>query len=233
MLQRIDAAIYRVERQVVAWAMVVMGLVVALDVVHRVATRQNGFLERAVRRILPDSLGGSAATVASVLIGLVGLAAFYAVFRRRGVASKPRALLYAAIAVGVFWGLVELYVRAVPSGLVWSQTLGLALMIWAGFVGSSLATRERRHLSLEIGPRLFPARARKYVVALGHLVTAGFCVFLLVLAIWSVTQHYGDWTDSGHEGGTFTAAALRGQETSADEVATFKKLGGIEDGPTP
>lgn len=262
LLSRIDAAVYKVERQVVAWSMIGMGLVVALDVVHRVTTRQNGFVERTVRALLPDGAADAAPYAATTLIALFGVGAFYAVFRTRGVGPKGRALVYGVLATGVFWGLLELYVYLVPNGLIWSQMLGLALMIWAGFVGASLAARERRHLSLEIGPRLFPEKVRRQVVAVGHLCTAAFCVFLLCLAAWSVTQHFGDWTESQYEGGTFpvlpipkwiaylaipyglavmalrvlgdAAAAMRGQETGMDEVGAFKKMGGVEDaGPKP
>ena len=261
MLQKIDAAVHKVERRVVAFAMLLMGVVVALDVVHRVSTRQNGFAARVMRFVLPDSAADMAPAFGSGLIAIVALLAFYAVFRARGVQPKGKALLYGALTTGASWGLLEGYVRLVPSGLIWSQTLGLALMIWAGFVGSSIAARERRHLSLDIGPRLFPEKARKFVIALGHLATAAFCVWLLILAVWSVTQHYADWTESGHEGGNFPALpipkwavyiaipyglgvmalrflgdaadALRGNDTGGDEVATFKKMGGIQEDDAP
>jgi C4-dicarboxylate transporter DctQ subunit len=260
-LARVDGFLYKIERHIVAWSLVAMGIVAVLDVVQRVATRQNGLAERFVRwclGFLDDAAAQSAAKIGGpVLIAILFLLFAYGVMKARGMTSKPKALGLSVIFVGAAYGLLELFVYLVPNGLIWSQTLGLALMVWAGFVGASLAARARRHLSLEVGPKLFPEAARKYVVALGHLATAGFTIFLAALAVWSVFQHHNDWTTSNYEGGTFPslaipkwaaflaipyglavmalrvlgdmAATLRGEDTSGDEVATFKKMGGVHD----
>ena len=150
-MRAFDTAIYKIERLIVGWAMVVMTLVVALDVVHRVATRQNGLSEKLARAMLPASMESAAPHVGTVLVLLIALLFFYGVFRTRQVAHKGKALLFAAITTAACYGGVELYVRLVPNGLIWSQTLGLALMIWAGFLGASLAARDRRHLALDAG----------------------------------------------------------------------------------
>jgi TRAP-type C4-dicarboxylate transport system permease small subunit len=262
-LHKLDAAVYKVERQVVAGAMAVMGLVVALDVVHRVGTREHGFVERMVAHLTGEA---AAAWAAPLVLTAVFLGFFYAVWRARGVSHGGKAFGLAALTVVALYGALRGYVWLVPNGLIWSQTLALALMIWAGLIGASMAAKERRHLALEIGPRLFPASVRRFVVALGHLATAAFCIWLLILAAWSITQHYSDWTESAYEGGTFTAelpfglkipkwiaflaipyglgmmalrflgdlaASLRGLDTGGDEIAAFKKLGGIEDQGPP
>ncbi len=260
MLRRANEVCYRIERWLVGVALVIMGLVVFLDVVHRVTTREDGFTEQKLASLVGVEL---ADTLLPYVVGLAFAGFMYTAFRWRGAPSWKHAFVYSVLTTVGLYGLLEFYVWLVPNGLVWSQYLALALMIWAGLVGSSLAAKERRHLSLEVGPRLFPVAMRPYVIALGHLVTAAFTLWLCYLGVWSVQKHYALWDESGHEAGIFTAlifdtiplpkwiafiaipygllimslrflgdavAAVKGEETSADELENLKKLGGIADG---
>ncbi len=253
-LGRLDELLYRVERFIVAWSMVVMGVVVALDVVYHNATREDGLVVKNLGRFMDPA---AAEAASPYVAGVLGLLFFYAVFRTRGSASGM-ALGLAVVAVGVFVGLVKLYVHLLPNGVIWAQRLGLILMTLAGFVGASLAARERRHLGLEVGPKLFPEAARGFVVAIGHIMTAAFCLWLGYLAIGGLREHYQDRLETNMTGAAFTElpipywlaytpiayalivmglrflaeaiASARGQDTSEDEVATFKRLGGVDDG---
>ena len=256
LLRKLDDWIYQAERQIVAWSMIVMGLVVFLDVVYHNATRDDGFMLKQLARFLSPE---TAATAAPWVSGVLALVFFYAVYRARGVKNVGAAWAFSAVSVAALVGLVKLYVHLCPNGLIWSQRLGLVLMTLAGFVGASMAAKERRHLALEVGPKLFPEALRKYVIALGHLVTAGFAIWLASLAVWSLMDHHQDWEESGRNGSMFAELpipfwiafmpiayslgmmglrflgdaflAAKGVETSEDEVATFKRLGGVDDEP--
>jgi TRAP-type C4-dicarboxylate transport system permease small subunit len=106
------------------------------------------------------------------------------------------------------WGAVLALLWLLPNGLVWSQTIALALMLWVGMIGASLATRERRHLALDIGPRALPERARPYATAVGYLITSLFCLLLVVLSIESVRRHLGDWQDTDWAGGVLIGTPI-------------------------
>ncbi len=190
---------YRAEQRFVALAMAVMGVVVFLDVVHRVASRPM-----------------SALTKAGVFLVLWGFS--YGALRLRGV-SKTAASLAPPQSVGKSLGFsfaltlglyafLWAFLTVLPNGLVWSQTLGLVLMLWVGVVGASLATAERRHLALDLGSKLWPKRALPYVQAVGNVVTAAFCLALAALAVWSLKDHWKDWRDTQGAGGVFAALPI-------------------------
>ncbi len=190
MLSTALGTVYRVERAFCAVACSLMGLLVFLDVVHRTATRQRS-------------------TTASVVTLLVAWAVVALAFQTRGSFTRPQLrVLAAAVVVGAAAAALKLFVWALPNGLVWSQTLGLVLMLWLALVGASMAAHEHRHLSLDLGAKLWPKRALPVVHAIGNALTAAFCFTLVALSMLSLRSHYGDWIDTDGAGGDFTALAL-------------------------
>jgi TRAP-type C4-dicarboxylate transport system permease small subunit len=193
MVRAFDEALFRAERVVVAAILAGMGLVVFLDVVHRVSTRQGSWLANPL----------VVAVAAAVLAALA--------LRTRG---RPAWL-------GLPFGIVvaaaqQVFVRLVPNGIIWSQALALALTLWLGLLGASLAAHDRRHLALDVGSRLVPAAWAPKLVALGHVVTAAFCAMLVWYAGASALEHFASW-NADHAadtlGGTtipkwFAAAAI-------------------------
>ncbi len=196
-LERLDDGIVKAERFAVAVLLAVMGFVVFLDVAHRVGTRIDSPLNNPV------------------VVTIVGAVVASLAFRTRGSAhAVPK-----GIALGVTVALAQYaFVRVLPNGLVWSQTLALALTLWLGTMGASLAAYSRRHLALDIGSKIWPAALAGKVAAFGHLCTALFCLGILFLAIRSlvgfdlsgshVPGHIDIWRQSGGAAGTLSGTAL-------------------------
>ncbi len=132
--------------------------------------------------------------VAAALLAAMGLAVFFSVIHR---------MLGSALAR---WAPDA---PALPTlGMDAAQPFALALTLWVGMIGASLAAHERRHLALDVGSKLWPAAARPFVAALGHLVTAGFCLGMLWLAQRSIVEHVALWKDTGGAGGTLSGTAI-------------------------
>lgn len=185
LLAKVDDALFAVEKVAVAAMLVAMGLVVFLDVVHRVATREGSWLAN------PFAVGVVAAGVGALA------------FRTRG---KPAAW---GVGAGLAFVAAQVaFVKLVPNGLVWSQTLALALTLWLGLMGASLAAHERRHLALDIGSKLWPASMANQAAAVGHFVTAAFCVGVLWLGWRSVGAHLELWTATEGAAGTLSGLAI-------------------------
>lgn len=196
-LDRLDAAIVRAERAVVAVMLAVMGLVVFLDVVHRVSTRVDSLLANPI------------------FVGVAGAGVAALAFRTRGDGLP----LPKGLAVGlVLAGAQAAFVRLVPNGLVWSQSVALGLTLWLGTMGASLAAYDRRHLALDIGSKIWPPSIAPKVAALGHLLTALFCLGILFLAGRSilgyqldgshVPGHFDVWRDSDGAAGTLSGTDI-------------------------
>lgn len=204
LLARADDALFRVEKTVVVALLALMSVAVFLDVVHRLAATE-GPLERLSKKLLPDSVAGIVSTALAFVIGLVLV---YGALRTAKVAKNPAPAKAAGIAVGVViacWATVKLLLWAAPNGLVWSQVFGLCGMLWVGFLGASIATKEKAHLTLEIVEFLWKGKAKAHVVRVGSFFAAIFCALLSWLCFLNVRFHYEAWAESEGAAGVFDA----------------------------
>jgi TRAP-type C4-dicarboxylate transport system permease small subunit len=61
------------------------------------------------------------------------------------------------------------------------------LVLWLGFLGASLATRDRQHLSIDALARVLPAWCQPWLTLLTNLTAALVCT-LLLQAAWRFVQ---------------------------------------------
>ncbi len=166
LIRRIDHAWYIAERVVCAVMFLVMGLMVFVSVIAEVFSTRREWSDVAV------------------LFAITLLAV-----RTRTVKEGERKLnwpLALGVAAGLtaaVVGLVHVYVERYPGGFIWGGKLALVLMVWVALIGTSVATYERSHLALEMGEKLWPERALRFVKAFAHAVTTSFCVVALVISI--------------------------------------------------
>lgn len=196
--------LYAFERKLTAWATALMGLLIFLDVIHRVASRERGLMVK----LFGEENQSWANPLGTGLGLLLFVVAIYAALVIRGQARGVRTLAIAFVSTGLLYAAVRLFLIALPNGLIWSQTLGLVFMLWIGLIGASMATRDHRHLALDLGSKLWPKRWLPKVQALGNFVTALFCFALGALAVVSIRDHFGDWSGTDGAGGTFVAQGL-------------------------
>lgn len=92
-----------------------------------------------------------------------------------------RILIVCALVVMALVVFLQVVLRAFNTGFPWAEELARYLMIWAGFMGASIATKQRRHLKIDVLPRLLSSngRAKAIVVRLASLISAVFCFFLV------------------------------------------------------
>jgi len=56
-------------------------------------------------------------------------------------------------------------------------------VIWVGFIGASIATKEGKHIAIEIVSYWLPAQANRYVQSVSHLFSALVCGLLTWAAL--------------------------------------------------
>ncbi len=198
-LAALDFQVLRVERALCVLALAVMTGVLAASVAHRVFTRPEGRLSTAILALLhrlgrhPDAAVVHG-PVSAALNALACLALAYLAAR-----TLPRPWpRHKALIFGLFvTALVALSIRALvtfmPSGLVWAPAAALACMLWAGLLGASIAAAQGRHLSLEVGNHLWPARHRPIARITGLLLACATSALLAALAGVSVHEHWHTW----------------------------------------
>jgi TRAP-type C4-dicarboxylate transport system permease small subunit len=186
MLKRVDHLLWRAERWLAAALFLVMVLVMFTGVSYRVAARE-------VAAASVDGRG-TLYTIGGVVLAVCILAART---RRRNdglTRSWLASLLIGTLAAVVAFGYVVAVLEVFPTGLEWAPNVALACMLWVGFLGASIATHERRHLALEMGEKIWPRRALRWVQALAFVAAAAMCVFLLALAWLSLKDHHASWS---------------------------------------
>ena len=194
-LRRIDDAWYRIEKWLCVALLAVMAVVVFLDAMHRQAANE-GRLEVLCRKLFGD---GAAGPVSTVLAALITWLLIYGALRTANVKKKPSAPLAAVIALcgtALGYGLVKALVAAFPNGLIWAQSLGLAGMLWVGFLGASMATKEGNHLTLEIMEFVWRGKAKAHVGRIGAACAVVFCAVVGWLCLKQVLLERTEWLES-------------------------------------
>ncbi len=105
-------------------------------------------------------------------------------WRRRALGGLAGAALGGGLMAWFFATKVE-------QAYLWSAELSSVLLMYVGFIGASMATRERRHIRVDFVRKNVPPRFLNLYNALGGLVTVLFIVFLLVLATQYLSSQMG------------------------------------------
>jgi TRAP-type C4-dicarboxylate transport system permease small subunit len=203
-LRKLDERVYRFERGLALVLIAAMSLAVFFDVVHRLASTQ-GPLDRLTGLFLS---GAARLWVSRGLAALLTYALVYAALRTARVKRPPspaRAATLSALIVSGLAAFVLLFVHLMPSGLVWSQVFALCGMLWVGFLGASMATKEGAHLTLEIMEFVWRGKAKAHVGRVGALIAAAFSALMAWLSALHVSFHHATWTESEGSSGLFDA----------------------------
>ena len=64
------------------------------------------------------------------------------------------------------------------TGLSWGDSLIRNLVLWIGFMGASLATREGKHITIDVVSRWLPSRGNRIVTLIIHLFSFFICILL-------------------------------------------------------
>ena len=200
-LSRLDAAVYRIERVAAASAFLLMGGVMFIAVVQRVYANQESRIGVGVLKLAhalgaspdPATVHGPVSLVINLLLTFLLSYAALRTAKRKRPPSRPKDLALALLATLALAGLVKLVLTVWATGFEWAPSVALACMLFVGFLGASLATYEKRHLALEMGEKIWPKPALRYVKAMANLTTATMMVFLLALAVISLRLHIATW----------------------------------------
>ena len=195
LLRRIDESWYRAERALCVALLAIMAVAVFLDAVHRQAANE-GRLEQICRRFFSEA---NAPLISTVLAFAIALWVLYGGLRTANLPkkiSRPVAAAAAVLGVALGYGLIRGMIAAFPNGLIWAQSLGLSGMLWVGFLGASMATKEGSHLTLEIMEFVWKGRAKAHVGRVGALAATVFCAIIGWLCLLEVRIEYAEWAES-------------------------------------
>lgn len=188
-LSKVDDLLYEGEKLIVSVALIVMTVTVFVDVVWR--TARSADLETATTFI-----------VIFFVLSLLG-----GFTRRVEGRSTGRKV---AVGLGAFAGIMLSIgiIYLAPNGFGWSQRLSLVLIMWVGLLGSSMAAKTGRHITVDAVRRLVPeGLKRPHEIAAG-IVTVSLCALLSIWSIGYVRANWQDWVESERTAGIFESLPI-------------------------
>ncbi len=97
-------------------------------------------------------------------------------------------LVFGMVALGA---LQILFRNVISIGLVWIDPLLNHLVLWVALLGASIATRENRHIVIEILPERLSQTFRRRIKGGLQLFSALVCLFLVYPAVRFIVDDYG------------------------------------------
>lgn len=106
----------------------------------------------------------------------------------RALTSVVMAFLVVAFATMLGLAVVQVFLRgAFHTGLLWGDVAARHLVIWVGFFGAYLATRENKHFHIDILTRFLSERLRLWFAAFSDLFAALICFLLMQASVTYLT----------------------------------------------
>lgn len=104
------------------------------------------------------------------------------------IEKAETAVLVAVLGSMVLFAFLQVVLRNIfHEGILWGDILLRHLVLWVGFIGASLATREQKHINIDLFSRFMSERGKKVVRILTNLFSVFIC-YLLADASWTFVQ---------------------------------------------
>jgi len=97
-------------------------------------------------------------------------------------------VLVTVLGLMVVFAFLQVVLRNIfHEGILWGDILLRHLVLWVGFIGASLATREKKHINIDLFSRIMSDRGKNIVHLLTNLFSVFIC-YLLADAGWTFVQ---------------------------------------------
>jgi TRAP-type C4-dicarboxylate transport system permease small subunit len=213
LLEKLDGAIYQVERALLLLSLVMMTVLVFGDVIVRSFTRPMGktasFLfwiahgseptAPEVEQRFAELWGPAVFGTLMLLLTVFAVHAARTTRCERHKAPPPTAAMSAGWGIALFLGLtaaVKALVFLFPTGIAGAQRFALGFFVWAGFLGASIATRQKRHIVVDAVKKKLDAVVYPWFSALGAIFTASFTLLLTWLSVHKLAGEIHEWSSN-------------------------------------
>jgi TRAP-type C4-dicarboxylate transport system permease small subunit len=88
------------------------------------------------------------------------------------------------LSVMILIALLQIVLRNLfATGLTWGDPLVRNLVLWVGFIGAAIATREGKHISIDVVSQWVPSRRRIVIEGIIHVSSFIICGLLTFAAV--------------------------------------------------
>jgi len=95
-----------------------------------------------------------------------------------------QALISILLSVMILIAFLQIVLRNIfATGLSWGDPLVRNLVLWVGFIGAALATREGKHISIDVMSQLVPSRGKIVIEVIIYVSSFIICGLLTFAAV--------------------------------------------------
>ena len=98
--------------------------------------------------------------------------------------------LVVLMAIAVILVAAQVCTRWLGIPLPWSEEVARYIFLWLVWVGAAYATKERKHISIDVLVKRFPQMGQKVCSVLVSLMWLAFVVFMIVVSIQLTSAVY-------------------------------------------
>ncbi len=107
------------------------------------------------------------------------------------IAKVEQTLIVTFLSFMIFVAFFQIVLRNVFStGLDWGDSFLRNLVLWIGFIGATLATKEGKHINIDIVSRWLPSLGRNIVMLITHLFSFSVCCLLTYAALKFIRNEF-------------------------------------------
>jgi C4-dicarboxylate transporter DctQ subunit len=100
------------------------------------------------------------------------------------ITKVEQTLIVTFLSFMILVAFLQIVLRNVFStGLDWGDSFLRNLVLWIGFIGATLATKEEKHINIDIVSRWLPSLGRNIVMLITHLFSFSVCCLLTYAAL--------------------------------------------------
>ncbi len=111
------------------------------------------------------------------------------------ISQVEQILIATLLAIMILLAFAQIVLRNFfATGFSWGDSLVRYLVVWVGFVGAAIATKEGKHITIEVISRWVSGAGRKVILAISHFSSAAICGLLTwagIKFIWFEAQMGG------------------------------------------
>lgn len=97
-------------------------------------------------------------------------------------------VLVSVLGIMVIFAFLQVILRNIfHEGILWGDIFLRHLVLWVGFLGASLATRDQKHINIDIFSRFMSDKGKSVVRFVTNLFSVFIC-YLLANASWTFVQ---------------------------------------------
>jgi TRAP-type C4-dicarboxylate transport system permease small subunit len=95
------------------------------------------------------------------------------------IGQVEQTLLVILLSFMIFVAFSQIALRnLLATGLTWGDALVRNLVLWVGFIGAAMATREGNHINIDVVSRWMPSLGKAIIAGISHLFSFLICGLL-------------------------------------------------------